>query len=223
MSCQNQGRLETMLLPSVTLPFYWAASKHKHSRQCSGRSCDRNKVYRSRVPAIRNKDVTLQLCKALKCCVSVSGALRNLELNGLVLRESDLTMLTKGWNKLATWVHLCLANCPPGDGGLEIICQGVKNSTTLKTVNFTGCNLTWQGADHMAKILKYQTTRRHEATWAESLRSRRPELDCMAGLRRITLNCNTLIGDLGASALAESLSEDLWLRDNPLEKQTSEN
>ncbi|KAM9079757.1 carotenoid-cleaving dioxygenase, mitochondrial isoform 3-T3 [Megaptera novaeangliae] len=94
----------------------------------------------------------------------------------------------------------------------KVICQGVKNSTTLKTVNFTGCNLTWQGADHMAKILKYQTTRRHEETWAESLRSRTPDLDCMAGLRRITLNCNTLIGDLGASDLAESLSEDLWLR-----------
>ncbi|XP_068409537.1 centrosomal protein of 78 kDa isoform X2 [Eschrichtius robustus] len=114
---------------------------------------DRNKVYRSRVPAIRNKDVTFQLCKALKCCVSASGALRNLELNGLVLRERDLTMLTK-----------------------------------------------------------YQTIRRHEETWAESLRYRRPDLDCMAGLRRITLNCNTLIGDLGASAFAESLSEDLWLR-----------
>lgn len=56
---------------------------------------DRNKVYRSRVPAIRNKDVTFQLCKALKCCLSASGALRNLELNGLVLRERDLTMLTK--------------------------------------------------------------------------------------------------------------------------------
>uniref|UniRef100_A0A8C9CY29 Centrosomal protein of 78 kDa n=1 Tax=Phocoena sinus TaxID=42100 RepID=A0A8C9CY29_PHOSS len=173
---------------------------------------DRNKVYRSRVPAIRNKDVTFQLCKALKCCVSASGALRNLELNGLVLRERDLTMLTKGLNKSATLVHLCLANCPIGDGGLEIICQGIKNSITLKTVNFTGCNLTWQGADHMAKILKYQTIRRHEETWAESLRYRRPDLDCMAGLRRITLNCNTLIGDLGASAFAESLSEDLWLR-----------
>nr|XP_030732819.1 centrosomal protein of 78 kDa isoform X6 [Globicephala melas] len=172
---------------------------------------DRNKVYRSRVPAIRNKDVTFQLCKALKCCVSASGALRNLELNGLVLRERDLTMLTKGLNKSATLVHLCLANCPIGDGGLEIICQGIKNSITLKTVNFTGCNLTWQGADHMAKILKYQTIRRHEETWAESLRYRRPDLDCMAGLRRITLNCNTLIGDLGASAFAESLSEDLWL------------
>ncbi|XP_055282902.1 centrosomal protein of 78 kDa isoform X2 [Moschus berezovskii] len=173
---------------------------------------DRNKIYRSRVPAIRNKDVTFQLCKALKCCLSASGALRNLELNGLVLRERDLTMLTKGLNKSTSLVHLSLANCPIGDGGLEIVCQGIKNSVTLKTVNFTGCNLTWQGADHMAKILKYQTIRRHEETWAESLRYRRPDLDCMAGLRRITLNCNTLIGDLGASGFAESLSEDLWLR-----------
>ncbi|XP_059785867.1 centrosomal protein of 78 kDa-like [Balaenoptera ricei] len=173
---------------------------------------DRNKVYSSCVPVIRNKDVTFQLCKALKCCVSASGALRNLELNGLVLRERDLTMLTKGLNKSTTLVHLCLANCPIGDGGLEIICQGIKNSITLKTVNFTGCNLTWQRADHMAKILKYQTIRRHEEIWAESLRYTRPDLDCMAGLRRITVNCNTLIGDLGASAFAESLSEDLWLR-----------
>ncbi|VTJ90320.1 Hypothetical predicted protein [Marmota monax] len=54
--------------------------------------------------------------------------------------------------------------------------------------------------------------RRHEETWAESLRYRRPDLDCMAGLRRITLNCNSLIGDLGACAFADSLSEDLWLR-----------
>ncbi|XP_011912187.1 PREDICTED: centrosomal protein of 78 kDa isoform X10 [Cercocebus atys] len=173
---------------------------------------DINKFCRSRVPAIRYKDVTFQLCKALKGCLSISSVLRNLELNGLILRERDLTILAKGLNKSTSLVHLSLANCPIGDGGLEIICQGIKSSITLKTVNFTGCNLTWQGADHMAKILKYQTMRRHEETWAESLRYRRPDLDCMAGLRRITLNCNTLIGDLGASAFADSLSEDLWLR-----------
>ncbi|XP_055974732.1 centrosomal protein of 78 kDa isoform X2 [Sorex fumeus] len=173
---------------------------------------ERSKICRSRIPAIRSKDVTYQLCKSLKCCLSASGALRSLELNGLVLRERDLIVLTKGLNKSAALVHLSLANCPIGDTGLEIICQGIKNSVTLKTVDFTGCNLTWQGAGHMAKILKYQTIRRHEETWAESLRYRRPDLDCMAGLRRITLNCNSLIGDLGASAFAECLGEDLWLR-----------
>ncbi|KAM5299051.1 centrosomal protein of 78 kDa isoform 2-T2 [Ctenodactylus gundi] len=174
--------------------------------------CDVSKVCRSRVPAIRSKDVTFQLCKALKGCLSVSSVLKNLELNGLVLRERDLTVLAKGLNTSTSLVHLSLANCPIGDGGLEIVCQGIKNSLPLKTVNFTACNLTWQGAGHMAKILKYQTMRRHEETWAESLRYRRPDLDGMAGLRRVTLNCNTLIGDLGARAFADSLSEDLWLR-----------
>lgn len=173
---------------------------------------DTNRVCRNHVPAIRSKDVTFQLCKALKGCLSTSSVLRNLELNGLTLRERDLTTLTKGLNKSASLVHLSLANCPIGDEGLKIICQGIKNSNTLKTVNFTGCDLTWQGASHMAKILKYQTMRRHEETWAESLRYRRPDLDCMAGLRRITLNCNTLIGDIGVCAFAESLIEDLWLR-----------
>ncbi|EPY77997.1 hypothetical protein CB1_001144008 [Camelus ferus] len=43
----------------------------------------------------------------------------------------------------------------------------------------------------------------------------------MAGLRRITLNCNTLIGDLGAGAFAESLSEDLWLRGLATKKPVS--
>ncbi|XP_027262088.2 centrosomal protein of 78 kDa-like, partial [Cricetulus griseus] len=115
---------------------------------------DTRRVCRNRVPAIRSKDMSFQLCKALKGCLSISSVLRNLELNGLILRERDLTSLTKGLSKSASLVHLSLANCPIGDGGLEIVCQGIKNSVTLKTVNFTGCNLTWQGADHMAKILK---------------------------------------------------------------------
>ncbi|XP_008535883.2 centrosomal protein of 78 kDa isoform X3 [Equus przewalskii] len=106
---------------------------------------DRNKVCRSRVPAIRNKDVTFQLCKALKCCLSASGALKNLELNGLVLRERDLTMLTKGLNKSATLVNLSLANCPIGDGGLE-------------TLDLQQCGLTNEGAKALLKALETNRT-----------------------------------------------------------------
>lgn len=54
--------------------------------------------------------------------------------------------------------------------------------------------------------------KRHGEAWAESLRYRRPDFDCMAGLRRITLNCNALIGDRGAAVLADCLAEDLWLK-----------
>ncbi|XP_073734146.1 centrosomal protein of 78 kDa isoform X8 [Callorhinus ursinus] len=106
---------------------------------------DKSKVCRSRIPAIRNKDVTFQLCKALKCCLSVSSALRNLELNGLVLRERDLTVLTKGLNKSTSLVHLSLANCPIGDGGLE-------------TLDLQQCGLTNEGAKALLKALETNRT-----------------------------------------------------------------
>ncbi|XP_001511422.2 centrosomal protein of 78 kDa [Ornithorhynchus anatinus] len=167
---------------------------------------------RRRIPAIRSQDVIIQLCKAIKSCLSVSSVLKNLELQGLLLNEQDLILLTQGLNKSASLEHLSLAHCPIGDGGVKTICQSIKNSTTLKTVNFTGCNLTWHGADHLANILKFQAIKRRGEAWAESLRYRRPDLDCMAGLRRITLNCNPRIGDHGARILAECLGEDLWLK-----------
>ncbi|XP_027471430.1 centrosomal protein of 78 kDa isoform X6 [Zalophus californianus] len=106
---------------------------------------DKSKVCRSRIPAIRNKDVTFQLCKALKCCLSVSSALKNLELNGLVLRERDLTVLTKGLNKSTSLVHLSLANCPIGDGGLE-------------TLDLQQCGLTNEGAKALLKALETNRT-----------------------------------------------------------------
>lgn len=59
---------------------------------------------------------------------------------------------------------------------------------------------------------KHQAMKRHGEAWAESLRYRRPDLDYMTGLRRITFNCNMLVGDRGASAFADCLGEDLWLK-----------
>lgn len=59
---------------------------------------------------------------------------------------------------------------------------------------------------------KHQAMKRHSEAWAASLRYRRPDLDYMTGLRRVTFNCNMLVGDRGASAFAECLGEDLWLK-----------
>ncbi|XP_067172193.1 centrosomal protein of 78 kDa isoform X3 [Apteryx mantelli] len=168
--------------------------------------------FRRRIPAIRSKDLTGQLCKAVKGCLSISDVLKNLELQGLLLRERDLILLTKGLAKTSSLESVSLAHCPIGDGGLETICQSVKNSATIRYINFTGCSLTWRGAEHMANVLKHQAMKRHNEAWAESLRYRRPDLDCMTGLRRITFNCNMLVGDRGASAFAECLGEDLWLK-----------
>ncbi|XP_072926506.1 centrosomal protein of 78 kDa isoform X1 [Hemitrygon akajei] len=168
--------------------------------------------FRKRVPAIRSKSCTLQLCGSIRDCLIVSSALKSLELQGLPLRQGDLIALTKGLSKTKTLQHISLAYCPIGDEGLEIICKSLKNSVTIKTVNFTGCNLTWSGAEHITQVIKHQATKRHSEVWAESLRYRHPDLDCMTGLRRITMNCNTLIGDTGAIAFAEALRDDLWLK-----------
>ncbi|KAK7933521.1 hypothetical protein WMY93_004417 [Mugilogobius chulae] len=180
------------------------------------------KFYRSsmkkKIPAIRSKDMTLKLSKALRDTLTVSPNLKTLQLNGLPLRERDLIVLTKGLAKSVSLENLSLANCPISDEGLEIICQSVKYSTSIRTVDFTGCNLTWRGAEHMANIIKHQGMQRHGTAWAESLRYRQPHFERMTGLRRVTLNCNTLIGDRGAAALANELAEDLWVKAVDLQK-----
>ncbi|XP_054466755.1 centrosomal protein of 78 kDa [Anoplopoma fimbria] len=168
--------------------------------------------FRKRIPAIRSKDMTFKLCKALRECLTVSSNLKTLQLNGLPLRERDLITLTKGFSKSVSLENLSLANCPISDEGLEVICQSVKYSASIRTVDFTGCNLTWRGAEHMANIIKHQGMQRHGTAWAESLRYRKPQFEGMGGLRRVTLNCNTLIGDRGAAALAHELAEDLWVK-----------
>uniref|UniRef100_A0A8C8SG76 Centrosomal protein of 78 kDa n=1 Tax=Pelusios castaneus TaxID=367368 RepID=A0A8C8SG76_9SAUR len=184
-----------------------------HQQGLGESGAERHKTHvRRRIPAIRSKDLTSQLGKAIRGCLTMSSALKNLGLEGLLLRERDLIFLTQGLAKTSSLESLSLAHCPIGDGGLETICQSVRNSAIIKSVNFTGCNLTWRGAEHLANVLKHQAMKRHGEAWAESLRYRRPDLDCMAGLRRITLNCNTLVGDQGARAFAECLGEDLWLK-----------
>ncbi|NXX35304.1 CEP78 protein, partial [Nicator chloris] len=194
-----------------TLTSIGIRSLHQHGLEESG--VERYKTYfRRRIPATLSKDLTGQLCKAVKGCLSISDVLKNLELQGLLLRERDLALLTEGLATASSLESISLAHCPIGDGGLETICQSIKNTATIRFVNFTACSLTWRGAEHIANLVKHQAIRRHGEAWAESLRYRRPDLEYMTGLRRITLNCNTLVGDRGASAFADCLGEDLWLK-----------
>ncbi|XP_048844543.1 centrosomal protein of 78 kDa isoform X2 [Brienomyrus brachyistius] len=208
-------------------PILQSLAINKHLHHVAIKSCyqptsadaDRYRSsFRKWIPAFRSKDMTFRLCKALRDCLTTSPSLRSLQLQGLPLRPRDLIQLTKGLAKSASLENLSLAYCPIGDEGLEAICQSVKYSTSIKTVDFTGCNLTWRGAEHMASIIKHQAMRRHSAAWAESLRYRKPELDSMSGLRRVTLSCNTLIGDRGAAVLAQELAEDFWVKALDLQK-----
>ncbi|XP_035496369.2 centrosomal protein of 78 kDa [Scophthalmus maximus] len=217
----NGDRLKLADWPPVLTSV--SINKHLHhiaissTYQASLGSGDADRRYyksgsRKRIPTIRSKDMTFRLCKALTECLTVSPNLKTLQLNGLPLRERDLITLTKGLAKSISLENLSVANCPISDEGLEVICQSVKYSSSIRTVDFTGCKLTWRGAEHMANIIKHQGMQRHGTAWAESLRYRQPHFEAMGGLRRITLNCNTLIGDRGAAALALELAEDLWVK-----------
>lgn len=83
---------------------------------------------------------------------------------------------------------------------------------SVTSLDFTGCGLTWKSAETLADVVKHQAMLRHNEAWQDSLRYRKPDLDRMTGLRRITLNCNPMLGDEGAQALAEVLKDDLWVK-----------
>ena len=50
---------------------------------------------RKKTPAIRCKEITYRLCRAFKECLAVTPALACIEMQGLPLRERDLTALSK--------------------------------------------------------------------------------------------------------------------------------
>lgn len=195
-------------LKTVAFRSYWQQTLYPDGEV----SEQRLQALRKRAPAIRSKDVTYRVCRTIKECLSVTENLKSVTFQGIPLRERDLTCLAKGIAKNKTLQHLSLEFCQIGDSGVEILCNAIKNNTSLMTVNFSGCSLTWRGADTLARVIRHQATRRHSVAWQDSLRYRRPDLDRMPGLRRITICKNPLINDHGAELIAEALKDDLWVK-----------
>ena len=59
---------------------------------------------------------------------------------------------------------------------------------------------------------QHQCLQRQSAAWKDSLRFHQPRLGQMPGLRRVTLNLNTELGDKGAKELADTLRDDVCLK-----------
>lgn len=195
-------------LKSVAFRSYWQQTLYPDEEVTE----QRLQALRKKAPAIRSKDITYRVCRAVKECLAVTENLTSLNFEGIPLRERDLTCLAKGIAKNKTLQHMSLEFCQIGDSGVEILCNAIKNNTSVITVNFSGCSLTWKGADTLAKVIKHQATRRHSVAWQDSLRYRRPDLDRMPGLRRIIICKNPLINDRGAELIAEALKDDLWVK-----------
>lgn len=185
--------------------YYQPSSKQEDSRS-------RSQTQLRRPPPIRSRDLTHRLSIALRECLSNSEQLDHVELQGLLLREKNVVSLCKGLAKTKCLQHLSLEYCRIGDAGVENLCQCIKNVPTIVSLNLTAAGLTSKSADILAKLIKRQATKRHAEAWKDSLRYRRPDLDRMPGIRRITINNNPLVNDKGAMALAEALKDDLWLK-----------
>ncbi|KTF83646.1 hypothetical protein cypCar_00006385, partial [Cyprinus carpio] len=109
------------------MPILSALAINKHLQHVAVKSCHLTSTaahssYRShkkKIPVIHSKNMTFQLCKAVQKCLCESSSLKTLQLQGLPLRERDLTVLTKGLAKSVSLEHLSLAHCPIADQGLE--------------------------------------------------------------------------------------------------------
>ena len=166
---------------------------------------------KKKTPVIRSRDMTLKLCKALKDCLAVSQCLECLLIQNLPLREPDVRLLAKGVSRSVHLKYFSLEQCHIGDELFDHLVPCIKKSPSLVSVCFSACNLTWKAAEQVASIIKYQASQRHGEAWQDSLRYRRPDLDRMNGLHRVTL-CDNSLGDSGARILADALKDDLWLK-----------
>ncbi|XP_067942150.1 centrosomal protein of 78 kDa-like isoform X2 [Watersipora subatra] len=166
---------------------------------------------KQKVPAAHSKEITYQICKAVRDCLTCSERLRCVELEGLPFRPRDIHLLAKGIMESCSLKELSLDSSCVGDT-LSVLCEGLKNASTVNMINLSGCGLADGSMEVISKVVKHQAIMRHSEAWKSSLRYRAPDLDCMPGLRRITLNRNPLLGDDAAKAIADALKDDLWLK-----------
>ncbi|CAK1544748.1 unnamed protein product [Leptosia nina] len=151
------------------------------------------------------------LVEATSQLLSNTTLLTSLLLEGLPLKIPYLNPICEALLANNSLQHLYLPRCLIGDAGCLAICKAVRCLPNILTLDLSGCELTPLGASYIADLIKYQKIHRYSENWVHTLRYRLPELDTMAGLRRITVNGNPL-GDQGVGKLLDVLADDLWIK-----------
>ncbi|KAJ9580749.1 hypothetical protein L9F63_024075 [Diploptera punctata] len=165
-----------------------------------------------RCPVVQTRFVLLQLMKSLQMCLSNSHALTCMELEGLPLSSDYLQPLIQGVRACVSLQNLSLHRSAVGDAGCEMLCQAIKSLTNIVSIDLSNCGLTDEGALSIAKVIQHQKIQRCSESWKHTLRYREADLDALPGLRRITLNHNTHIQDLGLLDLVDVVKDDLFLK-----------
>ncbi|XP_041973253.1 uncharacterized protein LOC121728960 [Aricia agestis] len=152
------------------------------------------------------------LIEALSELLRNSTLLESLLLEGLPLKIPYLNPLCDAILANSSLQHLFLPRCLIGDAGCMALCKMVRCLPNILTLDLSECDLTPLGAGYIAELIRYQKLHRYSENWIHTLRYRLPELDTMAGLRRLTLCGNTQLGDTGVAKLFDELADDLWIK-----------
>ncbi|KPJ16219.1 Protein Cep78-like [Papilio machaon] len=152
------------------------------------------------------------LMEAINQMLVDTTLLSTLHLEGLPLKIPYLNPFCEAVLSNNSLQHLYLPRCLIGDAGCLAVCKAVRCLPNILTLDLSGCDITPQGASYLADLLKYQKIHRYSENWVQTLRYRLPQLDAMAGLRRLTLCGNTQLTDRGFATLADVLADDLWIK-----------
>lgn len=156
--------------------------------------------------------VVHETAEAVRQLLANTRALVYLELDNVPLDERAAETLADGVSANRTLEHLSLARCRAGDRACRALCRVLRGRPNVLSVDLSACSLTGAAAAGVTDLVKVQRTRRDEECWAHSLRSRTADPDAMHGLRRITLNGNSGLGDRGLADLLEALKDDQYVK-----------
>ncbi|XP_045603784.2 uncharacterized protein [Procambarus clarkii] len=166
------------------------------------------------IPALKEVGLRViqRILQGISLCLSKSLTLTTLELDNVRLKGKNLNIFCQGLMKSKNLKTLSLKKCDLGDAGAQHVCQNIKNVPSITHLCLIDCQIGEKGASAIASLIQHQRINRDSAMWQDTLRLRRPQLDGMKGLRRITLNHNPQLNDSGAVAVASALTEDLWIK-----------
>ncbi|XP_072387253.1 centrosomal protein of 78 kDa [Diabrotica undecimpunctata] len=153
-----------------------------------------------------------QLTKSISTSLRNTEVLTFLELDGLPLFAQYLEPLLQALKKNKTVKQLSFANSSIKSAGCEMLCEYLRYAPNIEVINLSGCALTSDSGEYLAKLIKYQQINRYCESWHNSLRYENPQNSSMRGIKRITLNCNFEFGDTGFQYILDELEDDLWIK-----------
>ena len=105
-------------------------------------------------PVILTKYLFTELVDTLQSFLQHNSVLKTVICEGLPLTGKYMISFSKGLANNHSIKTLSLARSIIGDKGCEIVCSTVKHLPNIETLDFSYCNLSIDGAESIANLIK---------------------------------------------------------------------